>query len=249
MHYSEQQVIQAFHIYMTLQRDGVVYDEATKVYRADETIRSLLDLYSREVDCVIITAGNALYLIPESRLSPFHVSNDWLKRHYLKANATNADLYLLYFASLIFMGAFYDSYQSTTVTRDFLPSDEWIKLIQERIDLLTSHSEERLIELEKEFSYNWRLIIEKWQDMDDIKESAKKQTGNTISRLSFIDTTTRFLLDQGLLKEVGPDEFTITEKTKTIVESYFMEVEYNKGIFAFLYQFSEEDHDASDLED
>ena len=85
--------------------------------------------------------------------------------------------------------------------------------------------------------------------MDDIKESAKKQTGNTISRLSFVDTTTRFLLDQGLLKEIGPDEFTITEKTKTIVESYFMEVEYNKGIFAFLYQFSEEDHNASDLED
>ena len=40
-----------------------------------------------------------------------------------------------------------------------------------------------LRQYEKEFSYNWVAIVEKWDAMDDIKETAKRQSGNTISRL------------------------------------------------------------------
>jgi len=73
--------------------------------------------------------------------------------------------------------------------------------------------------------------------MVDVKETAKKQAGNTISRLSFIDTVKKFLLDQDLIQEIGNDEITITEKAKTIVQRFFMEIEYNKGIFEFIYGF------------
>ena len=73
--------------------------------------------------------------------------------------------------------------------------------------------------------------------MDDVKETAKKQSGNTISRLSFIDTVKRFLVDQELIKEIGNDEITITEKAKTIVQRFFMEIEYNKGVLEFIYGF------------
>lgn len=241
MNYSEQTVIRAFQIYTKLARDGVASKEAVQQYRADDEIRGLLDTFSREVDCVVVGTSEQLFLVPETKLSPFHVSNEWIKRNYLRSGATNGDIYLLYFSTIILFGSFYDSYQSHEPTRQFLRLDEWVRFIGERMDQLKTHDEEELKQLEKEFSYNWSLIIEKWEDMDDIKETAKKQSGNTISRFSFMDTVKRFLVDQELIQEIGNDEITLTEKAKTIIQRYFMEVEYNKGIFEFIYGFEREE--------
>ncbi|WP_138420522.1 DUF6063 family protein [Aquibacillus sediminis] len=246
MNYPEQTIMKAFQIYTTLARDGVADVETVQQYRADDAIRGLLEMFASEVDGVIVTTSEQMFLVPKTRLSPFHVSNDWIKRHYLRSSATNGDIYLLYFASIILFGTFYDTYQSQEPTRQFLRLDEWITFIQERIDQLKTHDLETLKELEKEFSYNWRLIIDKWEDMNDVKETAKKQTGNTISRLSFIDTVKKFLQDQGLVQEIGNNEVTITEKAKTIVQRFFMEVEYNKGIFEFIYGFDKGDEHAID---
>lgn len=245
MNYAEQTVIKAFQIYTTLARDGVANKDAVQQYRADDEIRGLLDAFSREVDCVIVGTSEQLYLIPETRLSHFHVSNDWIKRNYLRSGSTNGDIYLLYFSTIILFASFYDTYQSQEPTRQFLRIEEWVRSIQERIDQLKTHDEEEIKRLEKEFSYNWSLIIEKWEDMDDIKETAKKQSGNTISRFSFMDTVKRFLADQELIKEIGNDEVTLTEKAKTIIQRYFMEVEYNKGVFEFIFGFERSDDDAS----
>lgn len=239
MNYSEHKVIKAFQLYTTLARDGVADQEAVQQYKADDDIRSLVDHFSHEVDCVIIMTSAQLFLVPKTKLSPFHVSNDWIKRNYLRSGATNGDIYLLYFSTLILFGTFYDTYQSTSPSRQFIGLDEWIHFIQDRIAFLESHDETELKELEKDFSYNWTIIIEKWNDMDDIKETAKKQSGNTISRMSFIHTVKRFLVDQELVEEIGNDELTITEKAKTIIQRYFMEVEYNRGILEFIYQFEE----------
>ncbi|PAQ15380.1 non-ribosomal peptide synthetase module [Bacillaceae bacterium SAOS 7] len=246
MLYPENKVIQAFQIYTKLARDGVADAEAVQTYKADDEIRSLLDAYSNEVDCVIIRTSEQLFLVPKTKLSPFHVSNEWMKRNYLRSSATNGDIYLLYFATLILFGSFYDTYQSQEPTRQFIRLEEWIQFIQERIDQLKSHEQEELKEFEKEFSYNWSLIIEKWEDMNDIKETAKKQSGNTISRFSFIDTVKRFLIDQELIQEIGNDEIILTEKAKTIVQRFFMEVEYNKGIFEFIYGFEKREEYAID---
>lgn len=246
MNYSEQTVIKAFQIYTKLARDGVADRDAVQQYRADDEIRGLLDRFSREVDCVIVGTSEQMFLVPETRLSPFHVSNDWIKRHYLRSGATNGDIYLLYFSTIILFGSFYDSYQTQEPTRQFLRLDEWVRFIQERIEQLKTHDEEEIKSLEKEFSYNWGLIIEKWEDMDDIKETAKKQSGNTISRFSFMNTVKRFLVDQELIREIGNDEITLTEKAKTIIQRYFMEVEYNKGIFEFIYGFERDEAYAGD---
>lgn len=240
MNYSEQTVLQAFQLYTKLARDGVLGKEAVQLYNADEDVRSLLELFSDKVHCVIIKTSEELFLVPETKLSPFHVSNEWLKRNYLRSGATNADIYLIYFCTLILFGSFYDSYQSPNPTRQFIGLDDWARLIQERIDHLKSHGEEQLKELEKEFSYNWNAIIERWDDMDDVKETAKRQSGNTISRLSFLHTVTKFLTDQQLIQQIGNNEITLTEKAMTIVQRFFMEVEYNKGIFEFIYNFEQE---------
>ncbi|QOY35402.1 DUF6063 family protein [Anaerobacillus isosaccharinicus] len=245
MNYSEHKVIRAFQLYTRIARDGVLDIEAVQLYKSDDEIRSLLDLYSKEVDCVIILTSEQLFLVPRTKLSPFHVNNDWIKKHYLRTGATNGDIYLLYFSTIILFGSFYDTYQSQEPTRQFIRFDEWIHLIQERVEQLKTNDDEQLKELEKEFSYNWGLIIQKWDDMDDIKETAKKQSGNTISRLSFIDTVKRFLVDQELIQEIGNDEITLTEKAKTIIQRFFMEVEYNKGIFEFIYGFERDEEDAS----
>ena len=244
MNYSEQKVIRAFQLYTRIARDGVLDLEAVQLYKSDDEIRSLLDLYSREVDCVIILTSEQLFLVPRTKLSPFHVNNDWIKKHYLRTGSKNGDIYLLYFSTIILFGSFYDTYQSQEPTRQFIRLDEWIHLIQDRIEQLKTNDDDQLKELEKEFSYNWGIIIQKWDDMDDIKETAKKQSGNTISRLSFIDTVKRFLIDQELVQEIGNDEITLTEKAKTIIQRFFMEVEYNKGIFEFIYGFERDEEHA-----
>ncbi len=245
MHYEEEKILKAFKLYTLLAREGKAEKEAARSYLSDDVLRGLLDTFAHEVDCVIIATSEQLYLVPEAKLSPFHMTNESIKKKYLRAQATNQDLYLLYFASLIFFGSFYDSYQSKEATRDFIKRDEWVRLVDERILHLTSHDEETLKASQEEFSYNWLKIIDKWMDMDDIKESAKRQSGNTISRLSFIDSCKKFLEDQELLKEIGNFELVLTEKAKTIVERYFMEADYNKDIFAFMYALKKEDPHAN----
>jgi len=82
--------------------------------------------------------------------------------------------------------------------------------------------------------------------MDDIKETAKKQTGNTISRLSVLDTTKRFLSDQELVNDIGNHELALSEKTKTIVQRYFMELEHNRGMLECLYKLESEKREAEE---
>ncbi len=239
MNYPENKVMKAFEIYTVLARDGVAPKEAVHEYIADDSVRSLLDSFSYKVDAAIIRTSEALYLVPKSKLSPFHVSNEWIKKNYLRSGATNADIYLLYFAAIVLFGSFYDRYNSQEPTIQFLRLDDWVKNMNERISYLSSHDDEELIKAEKEMSYNWRAIIDKWEDMDDIKETAKRQTGNTISRMSFIDTAKRFLISQGLIQDIGNGEVALTEKAKTIIQRYFMEEGHNKGIFEFMYSFEE----------
>lgn len=246
MNFSESKVMQAFELYTGLARDGQADEEALSLYIADDAIRGLVDGFAYRVDCVIVRAGDKIYMIPKTKLSPFHVNNDFIKRTYLKSGATNSDIYLLYFTTIILFGAFYDSYQTLEPTRDFISIDDWARLVNDQVSVLMEHDEEELRAREQEFSYNWKQIIEKWDDMNDIKETAKKQSGNTISRLSFMDTAKRFLIDQGLIEEIGNNEVILTEKAKTIVQRFFMEVEYNKGILEFIYQWEEEDEHAVD---
>lgn len=235
MNYTGDEVMKAFRIYAQLSRSGVADKENLLQVESDDRVRGLLDQFASEVDCVVMGAGDRLMLIPLVRLSPFHITNESLKRTYLRGNAVNADLYLMYVAIIVFIGAFYDSYQTTEATRNFLQMEEWMNLVQQRINGLREHSAEELKALSQEYSYHWPDIIEKWDAMDDVKETAKRQSGATISRLSFLDAVRRFMLDQDLAKQVGPDELDLTEKTKMIVQRYFMEQEYNRGILEFLY--------------
>ncbi|MBB3113738.1 hypothetical protein FHS18_005851 [Paenibacillus phyllosphaerae] len=237
--YDNNTVMEAFRVYAQLSMTGIAEKERLQEYMADDQVRGLVDQFAAEVDCTVIAAGDQLYLIPLVRLSPFHFSNEYMKKTYLRTTAVNADLYLMYLAVMVFIGAFYDSYQSVEPTRNFIPIDEWAILVQERIDVLKEHSEDELKQYEREFSYNWAAVIEKWDMMDDIKETAKRQSGNTISRLSFLDTVRRFLFDQQLAEEVGSGEIGLTEKTKVFVQRYFMELEYNRGILNFLYGLDE----------
>ena len=254
MNYSNDEVMKAFRIYTELAGSGAAGKESLLQVEADDRVRGLLDQFAAEVDCVVLGAGDQLFLLPLARLSPFHISNESLKRLYLRGNAVNADLYLLYLAVIVFIGAFYDSYQSMEPTRNFLQLEEWMGLVQQRVNGLKEHSAEELKALSQEYAYHWADIIEKWEAMDDVKETAKRQSGATISRLSFLDTARRFLLEEGLARQVGADELDLTEKTKIIVHRYFMELEYNRGILEFLYGMEkaagkEAELHAGDLED
>lgn len=241
--------MKAFELYTKLARQGVLAGEDYQLYMSNNEVYTLLDQYADKVECVLFVAANQLYMVPKTMNSPFHVNNEYLRKTYLKANATNGDLYLLYFSTIVLLGEFYNSYFTKEPTIHFLTLSRWVEAVNERMEVLAQHPDERLKELEKEHSYNWLSILEKWNALDDIKESAKSQKGQTLSRLSFIHTAKNFLVKEDVITDIGNDEVALTEKAKTIVQRYFMNLEHNNKILQFLYdlQPKEEDIDANHL--
>ncbi|MDF2548258.1 MAG: non-ribosomal peptide synthetase module [Anaerosolibacter sp.] len=235
MFYTQEQIVQAFKIYSILAMKGSAGKEYLRQYLADDGIRGLVDQFAKEVECTIFLTGDLLYMIPLAVNSFFHVSNDRLKQEYFPSKAINLDIYMMYTAIMILFGEFYDSYQTIEPTRDFIPMGEWLASINERILSLKDYDEEQISVWEQEYEYNWSGILEKWDAMDDLKENVQ-QTARTISRMSFLNIVKKFLEAQDLIVGIGNDEIQLTEKAKTIVQRYYMEQEYNRGILEFIYQ-------------
>lgn len=243
MFYEAENVMKAFDLYTKLARDGLLVGEDYQLYMSNNEVFSLLDQYAAKMECVLFVAANQLYMVPKTMNSPFHVNNEYLRKTYLKANATNSDLYLAYFATIVLLGEFYNSYLTKEPTIHYLSLSRWVEAVNERIEVLVQHPEERLKELERELSYNWLSILEKWTALDDIKESAKSQKGQTLSRLSFIHTVKNFLVKEEVIKDIGNDEVELTEKAKMIVQRYFMNLEHNNEILQFLYDLEPKEGD------
>jgi hypothetical protein len=238
MLYEERQVRDAFRLYTALAVKGYGDKEALRLYLADDVVRGLVEEFAQEVECTVIPAGDRLYLIPVAVSSPFHISNQSLKEQYLPTHSVNADIYLMYVAIIILFGEFYDSYQTQEPTRDFISLDNWLIRLNERLLVLKEMDPEELEKLEEKHEYNWRQIVEKWSALDDLKEKAKTQDGRTRSRLGFLNTVKRFLEAQDLVRDIGENEIVLTEKAKTIIQRYYMDAEYNRGILEFIYQSS-----------
>ncbi len=248
--YTQEQTMQAFKIYAQLAAEGIAQVEHVRVYMADDVVRGIVDQFAREVECAIFPVGECLYMVPVASDSGFHVSNESIKKDYFPQKAKNLDIYMMYVTMIILFGEFYDSYQTVEATREFISVAQWLKSVNERIFALKEYSEDELKEIESEHEYNWSAILEKWEAMDDLKENAR-QTARTISRMSFLGISKNFLKDQGLVQEIGNDEIQLTEKAKTIIQRYYMEQEYNRGILEFIYSMeNKEDCEyAGDIQD
>ncbi|WPK10297.1 DUF6063 family protein [Lysinibacillus louembei] len=241
MLYQQEKVERAFEMYSELAMEGRVTGEAVRLFKIDTDFRALVEMFCKKVQAICIEVGDEVLLVPETRLSPFHVTNEALKREYFKTKGRNEDLYLMYFATICVIGEFYNAFHSIHPTRPFITIEEWIQAIDRRMATLREYDEETLKEKEKQYSYRWHMLLEKWDGLDDVKETAKRQSANTMSRVSFLHTTCRFLRDEEILIETGIGEFELTEKAKVIIGNYFMDSEYNRGIIAFLYSMKEED--------
>lgn len=235
MDYNNDQVMKAFKIYSRLAAEGLGEKEDLRQYLVDDRLRGLVDQFAEEVQCVIFVAGDFIYMIPKAMASDFHVSNETIKREHLPTRASNADVYLMYIATIVLFGEFYDSYQTTNPTRDFVSTEHWLDSVNERIFSLKEHDMDKLERMEKEYEYNWITILGGWELLDDIKEGVKKQDARTTSRLTFLNMTKNFLEEQGLINDIGNDEVELTEKAKIIIQRYYMDDEFNRGILNFMY--------------
>lgn len=235
---NEKNMMEAFMIYQELSTKGMISRDEAPGY-LEESVRGLLMQFAEAMGTTIISAGNFIYLIPYTIYSDYHMTNQEIKDKYLPNRATNMDIYLLYVAVIIFIGEFYDSYQTTQATREFITIDEWMKQLDERIEGLKQMDQEALDMLEQEYEYNWNGIIKQWDSIDIIKEDVKRQTARTVSRKSFMNIASKFLQEEGLAREIGEEELAITDKTKIIVQRFFMDVEYNRGIMDVIYKFTE----------
>ena len=241
MDISEKTVFLAFDLYSQLAAKGSVLKADVADLYSDEDIRSLAQSFAGRVSCTIIDDADAIYLIPIATDSPFHMTNEQIKKDFLRANALNMDIYLMYLAIIIFVGCFYDSYTSFE-PHDFVTLQGWLEKMNQRIDALATRSEAELRQAETDYNVNWVALIRKWTDLDSVKETAKRQD-RTTSRVGFLMMTKRFLEAQGLLHDDGAGEFSLTEKAKTIFTNYYLEERYNRGITDFLYSL---DHPAQD---
>ena len=242
MLYEQEQVIQAFKIYSTLAINGKAFKEDLRLYLADDSIRGLVDQFAKEVDCTLLLVGDLIYMIPLSINSPYHISNETIKEKHLPSRAVNADIYMMYVAIIILFGEFYDSYQTTEATRDFIKMEDWLNRENDKILSLKGYDEKELMELERKYEYNWLAIVDKWDALDDIKENVQ-QTARTISRMSFMNIVKRFLEKQELIEGIGNNEIQLTEKAKAIIQRYYMELEYNREILEFIYSLEEKEGD------
>ncbi len=238
---TDQLTLSTFKIYSTLSADGKILKENAKLYHTDDQVRGMLMAFAEEVDCTIIASGKYLYMVPLTKNSMFHITNDEIKKRYFPSRALNMDIYLMYVAIIVFVGEFYDSYQTNRPTREFITTVEWLSSLNERLSTLKQFDDEYLKDMEEQYEYNWRDILSNWEAMDNIKEGIKRRTARTVSRMSFIMIVKNFLLKEGLAKEVGPDELCLTDKASSIVTKYFMEYEYNRGILEFIYQLEREE--------
>lgn len=236
MKYEQEQIMQAFRLFTTLSVNGSGSEEELRLYFSDDQVRGLAEQFAQGVECTIISAGDKLYLVPTAISSPHHIKNETLKRRYLKSTATNDDIYLMYVAIIVLFGAFYNSYQTLEPTIDFISISEWLHLLDERLQTLKEHDQQVLTEAEREYQYNWLAILEKWDALDDLRETVKNQDRRTNSRLGFLDSVKRFLEAQELVNDIGNYELELTEKAKAIIQRYYMEVEHNRGILEFIYQ-------------
>lgn len=241
MQFDSQDVEQAFRVLALLIQRGKVSEEedAFRYYITRSEVRSLIDSFADETDSVMIKTSDHLYLVPKSGQSLFHIKNAYIRREYFGHQSTNLDIYTMYFCVIVLFGEFYDSYETTEATRDFLPISEWMSQIRERMATLKEHGPEKLAQLEQESEWNWNGVLEYWEALDDLKEQAKRQDSKQQSRLGFLKRVIRFLKDQDLLLEQGNDELVLTEKAKIIIQRYFMDLEYNRGILAFMYQYDQ----------
>lgn len=238
MEYRNQEVIEAYKLYSKLARIGNLPLGDVRTYTRDERIEELMNQFATQDQATIIIAGGQAYLVPIASSSPFQMSNETIKKLYLPNNATNLDIYLMYVSTIILLGEFYNSYQTKEPTRAFITMEEWLEAIQMRMENLAQLEPEYLKKVEEEQEYNWQKITEKWMALDDVKEKAKKQAGVSASRVSFLNMTKNFLERQDIIKDIGNNEFEITEKTKVIIQRYYMDYEYNRGLLDFIYQFS-----------
>jgi hypothetical protein len=156
----------------------------------------------------------------------------------------------MYVAIIIFIGEFYDSYQTTRPTREFITAVEWLSSLNERLMSLKDLGDEVLKDMEEAYDYNWTSILENWEAMDNVKESVRRHTARTVSRMSFINIVKQFMIKEEIAMEVGQDELCLTDKAHAIISKYFMEYEYNRGILEFIYQLEMGDIvNASNIED
>ncbi|MCG4586443.1 DUF6063 family protein, partial [Anaerosalibacter bizertensis] len=233
MEFKNKEIMEAFNIYSKLALKGYEDSDEIRMYNTDDKVRELVDGFAHEVQCTIILAGEYIYMVPIATTSPFHISNEEMKKRHLPSKAVNLDIYLMYLTIIILFGEFYDSYQSLEPTRDFLPIYKWLESVNTYIETLNEIDKEELKSLEKEYEYNWIGILEKWNAMDDLRENVKSQNARTNSRLGFLSTVKRFLESQDLIIDIGNDEIELTEKSKVIIQRYYMDYEYNRGILDF----------------
>lgn len=241
MEYRDDIVLKAFQLYASLASKGELSKVDSSSYFEDEAVRSLVDNYAQLVQCTVMSDADYLYLIPISMESPFHISNENIKKEYMTAKSVNMDIYLMYLAIIVLFGCFYDSYE-TTEPLQFITMQHWLENMDVRMESLASHDEETLKAKEGELNVNWLALLRKWTDMDSIKETVKQQDARTNSRLSFLNLTKAFLVSQHLLRDIGGQEVELTDKAKTVYISYYMDREYNKGITDFMYELDHTDN-------
>lgn len=243
---NEAKTLAAFRLYSLLAVRGEVEKSEVPEYFNDEDIYLLVTNFAKEVGCCLVPDEAKLYLVPKVQDSPFHITNEQLKKWYLPAKTLNMDIYLMYLCIIVLFGCFYDS--DSGQPADFVSMERWLESMNERMAALALLPEEKLRAAEAELQFNWVALVTKWNDMDSLKESVKKQDARTSSRLSTLSQARDFLLRQGFLRDIGANQLELTGKAQAMIRGCYMEQESYQAVMDFMYQLDHKQKEENDAD-
>ena len=206
MEYQDDTILKAFQLYAGLASKGEIAKVDCTAYFEDEHVRSLVDNYASAVQCTLVSDADYLYLIPISMDSPFHMSNDSIKKEYMTAKSVNMDIYLMYLAIIVLFGCFYDSYESTEPLQ-FVTMQHWMENMDLRMESLNRHGEDVLKAKEGE-TYSGETLAGLKSEINSLKVGSDATVGALAKRVTTAEGKITALEDKvgddtkGLVKNV-----------------------------------------------
>ncbi|MEJ6949394.1 DUF6063 family protein [Natronospora cellulosivora (SeqCode)] len=235
MEWTKKDITDAFRIFFTLLKDGIIEEDNSELryaYQRSEVRQLLEDIIEKEAEVKIFSAKGNIYLTPGLDNRFFGYKNlELLKK--MKLN-NNTELYLAYFVILVLISKFYNSEDQSLASRQFLPIEELEKTITSYIENISDRENDEIKEIEEELSINLKSISEVWMDIPSFDDTIKNLRRAKNNRISFLIKVMDFLEEESLIQVL--EDYTIRPlpKMEYLIIRYYFHNERKEMLLSYL---------------
>ncbi len=235
MEWTKKDITDAFRIFFTLLKDGIIEEDNTELryaFQRSEVRQLLEDIIEKEAEVKIFYAKGNIYLTPGLDNRFFGYKNIELRKK-MKLN-NNTELYLTYFVILVLISKFYNSEDKSLASRQFLPIDELEKSITSYIEDVRDRENDEIEEIEDELKINLNSISEVWMDIPPFDDTIKNLRRAKNNRISFLIKIMDFLEEESLIQVL--EDYTIRPlpKMEYLIIKYYFHNERKEILLSYL---------------